>query len=302
MVYRSLIQRTRAPLAIVVLAVGFVAGHSETAEAREQPPPPSRIVTIAPNAAEIICALGACDRIVGVSKFCTYPSKLGSRPRVGGLFDPDLERIVSLRPDLVVLRGRIESVEKLCRHLSVTIYMDKTDTLPGIEKCIVDLGKALGREEQAAALKEQFSSRLETIRKRVADRPRPRVLLTISRQPDKMTDILTTGKGTFLDQMLEIAGGSNAFGHLDMTYPQISAESIIAQRPDVIIELMPEVAVTKPLEGQMRSRWSHLGSVPAVADGNIFFITDSRCLIPSLQYVEVIEKVSKILHPEPRVE
>jgi len=87
-----------------------------------------------------------------------------------------------------------------------------------------------------------------------------------------------------------------------MTYPQISLESIIAHNPDVIIELMPEVPVTEALERRMRDRWSQMQSIPAVANGRVFFMTDDNCLIPSLRYVEIIEKVSRILHPEHRVD
>jgi iron complex transport system substrate-binding protein len=263
---------------------------------------PRRIVTIAPNSAEIICALEACENIVGVSKFCEFPAELGGRPRVGGLFDPDLEKIVALRPDLVVLRGRSDAVEGLCRRLNVPLYMDKTDTLPGIETCIVELGEKLGREGEAQALVKRFRDGLQAIRKRVADRPRPRVLLTVSRQPDKLANILTTGRGTFLDEMLGIAGGINVFGRVDMPYPQVSVEGIIAQRPDVIIELMPEVELTDVLRQRTLDRWSRVGSIPAAVHDRIFFITNRHCLIPSPRYVEIIAKVSRLLHPEPSLD
>jgi iron complex transport system substrate-binding protein len=263
---------------------------------------PRRIITIAPNAAEIICALGVCDAIVGVSKFCVYPPELSARPRVGGLFDPDLERIVALRPDLVVLRGRNESVERLCRSRNISVYEDKTETLTDIETCIAELGQRLCRVEQAAEVVKRFRARLDAIRKRTANRPRPRVLLTISRRPDRLGNVLTSGKGTFLDEMLDIAGGENVFGHLDMAYPQVSTESIMAHRPDVIIELMPEIELTPALKEQMSRQWHQLGTLPAVARNRIYYLTDDHGLIPSLRYVKVIEKVSHLLHPEPTVD
>ena len=261
-----------------------------------------RIVTIAPNAAEIICALDAGERIVGVSKFCVYPPELKERPRVGGLFDPDLEKIVALRPDLVVLRGQNEAVERLCRARGIAIYRDKTDTLAGVETCIVELGQLLGRRDQAAALVKRFRSSIEAVRRRTADQARPRVFLTVSRRPDRLANLLTTGRGTFLNEMLEIAGGINVFGHLDMAYPQVSLESIIARRPDVIIELMPEVTLTAALKRDMQAQWRKVGSFPAASGGRIFIVTDEHCLIPSLRYVEIIERVSRILHPEADVD
>jgi iron complex transport system substrate-binding protein len=259
---------------------------------------PQRIVTLAPNSAEIICLLGAGDSIVGVSKFCVYPPELKDRPRVGGLFDPDLERIAALKPDLVVLRGRSDSVEELCRRRGISVYHDRTERLRDVETCILELGKRLGRMEEAKERVERFHDRLDAVRRRVADKPRPRVLLTVSRSPDGLGDVLTTGRGTFLHDMLQTAGGSNVFGHLEMDWPQVSGESIIARQPEVIIELMPEVTLTPALEQQMLDQWKQLGSIPAAVDGRIHFVTDDHCLIPSPRYVEIIEQVSCLLHPE----
>ncbi len=260
-------------------------------------PIPQRIITIAPNSAEIICSLGAGDRIVGVSKFCTYPPELSDRTRVGGLFDPNLERILALRPDLVVLRGQNDAVSDLCREHGIRRYVDRTESLPDVEACIRELGRLLGRSERADAMVSKFQARLDAVRRRVAGQRRPRVLLTVSRRSDRLANILTTGKGTFLDQMLDIAGGVNAFGHVEMAYPQISPEAILARRPDVIIELMPEERFTPEIERQMREQWRALGPIPAITGNHIWFVTDDNGLIPSPRYVEIVEKVSRMLHP-----
>ena len=259
---------------------------------------PQRIITIAPNSAEIICALGACDRIVGVSKYCVFPPELKTRTRTGGLFDPDLERIVSLRPDLVVLRGKSESLEGLCRERGIELYHDETDTLAGVEQCIRELGKRLGLSKKAASLASGFRARLREIEARTTSRKKPRVMLTVARQPDRLANLLTTGKGTFLDEMVTLAGGVNVFGDLDMRYPQVSVEAIVAHRPDVIIELMPEVEITPERRKRLLGQWKVLGPIPAVANGRVYFVSDDHCLIPSPRYTQVIEKISRLLHPE----
>lgn len=288
------------PLASALIAAGVAPSSTrgESNPAAAPAPTAKRIITIAPNSAEIICALGACDAIIGVSKFCVHPPELKGRPHIGGLFDPDLEKIVALRPDLVVLRGQSESVERLCRQRGISIYHDKTDTLAGVENCIVELGRLLGRSNEATAMVEKFRGRVEAVRKRTANRPRPRVLLTVSRQPDRLANLLTAGRGTFLTEMLNIAGGVNIFGNLDIAYPQVSLESIVARRPEVILELMPEVELTPARKQQMVEQWRAIGSLPAVTEGRVFFLTDDHCLIPSPRYVEIIEKVSRLLHPE----
>ena len=282
-------------LGAVLFATVTVA--TTEAEAREATVP-HRIVTIAPNSAEIVCELGACDRIVGVSKFCVHPPELRDRPRVGGLFDPDLEKIAALRPDLVVIRGRIESLDALCKRRGIAVYHDETATLGGVTVCVMELGKRLGLAEKAASVSADFRRRLQVIRRRVADRPKPRVLLTLSRPPDRLGNVLTAGRGSFLDEMLEIAGGKNVFGDLEMRYPQVSAEGIVAHRPEVIIEIMPDVTLTPELRRAMLDQWRKLGAIPAVANERIHFLTDDHALIPSLRYVEIVEKVSRILHPD----
>lgn len=257
-----------------------------------------RIITIAPNAAEIICALGAADAIVAVDKFTVFPPELLRKPTIGGFFDPDIERMIALKPDLIVLRGHNETIEQLARERNIALYYDETDTLAGIEKCITDLGKMLRHEPEADVLARAFNARLDAIKKRVANRPRPRVLVSLSRSPDRLANLLTSGQGTFVHEMIELAGGENVFGHLDMTYPQVSGESILARRPQVIIEFMPEAKLTNELRTRIVSQWRLLGSIPAVIDDRIFIMTDEHCLIPSPRYVEIIEKVARLLHPE----
>ena len=284
--------------ATVTFTLLLVALLAVQPRAWAQDPGAQRIVTIAPNAAEIICELGACDRLVGVSKFCVYPPQLRDREKVGGLFDPVLERIVILRPDLIVLRGHSESVERLCDSLDIPMYFDETDTIPGIAKCVRELGKRVGKPDEAEKLVARFEARLDAVRKRVAGKKKPRVLIAVSRMRGKLANILTSTSGTFLDEMIAIAGGENAFAHLDMTYPQVSTESIVAQRPEIIIEFMPGRDSSSEKLAQVRAEWSALSSVPAVAQSRIYVITEDHALIPSPRFTIIVEKVARLLHPE----
>lgn len=256
---------------------------------------PSRIITIAPNAAEMICALGECVRIVGVDKFCVFPEELKSRPRVGGLFDPDLERIVSLRPDLVVIRGKSESLEKLCAELKIRVYQDRTERLADIERTVLELGAILKKEEEAKTLVEDFKDKIRAIQERVKDRPRPRVLLTVSRRPDEIANILTTGRGTFLNDMITIAGGVNVFGDVDAPWPQVSPESILARQPEVIIELMPGEIIGENRKIEIVEQWRKVGKMPAVRGDGVKIVTEDNSLIPSLRCLIVLEEIQRHL-------
>jgi iron complex transport system substrate-binding protein len=108
---------------------------------------------------------------------------------------------------------------------------------------------------------------------------------------------MTAGRGTFLDEMIEIAGGVNVFGDVEMRYPQVSPEAVLAKQPEVIIELLPEVDVTAELEAQLRQQWRELGPLPATKNDRVFFLNDDHCLIPSPRDHVIIEKVARILHP-----
>ena len=122
-------------------------------------------------------------------------------------------------------------------------------------------------------------------------------MLTVSRNPERLSNILTTGRGTFLDEMIHIAGGENVFGDLDMRYPEVSVESIIARQPDCIIELMPEVDVAANAN-QLHQQWAELSMIPAVKNKRVYFLSDDNALISSPRYTQFIEKVFQILHPD----
>jgi len=288
----------RVKLLTLILLLPLTLWGTKATAANQDDQPAQRIITIAPNAAEILHELGVGDRVVGVSRFCVYPPEFKDRPRVGGLLDPDLEKIVSLRPDLVILRGRSEAVESLCRQRNIDFYFDRTETLGDVVTCITDLGQRTGRTAEADALIKRFNDRLETIRSRAKNQPRPRVLMTSARSTDRLSDLLTTGPGTFLDDLITAAGGTNVFHDLDMPWPQVSMESVIVERPQVIIEMMPEVELTDELRARLLRQWKQFPSLPAVRENRIHFITADNALIPSPRCLEVLDRLSRLLHPE----
>jgi|CXWL01.1.fsa_nt_gi iron complex transport system substrate-binding protein len=300
-VHRLIPTRRDHRVLIAYLLMATAAARCLKAEDNKSASVPRRIVAIAPNTAEMICDLGACGNIVGVSKFCVHPQELKTRTQVGGLYDPDIEGIIALRPDLLVTRGKHDSLERLAEQLKIPIYRDETDSLDGIERTVQELGALLDRREQATVVVRDFRARLNRIRERTADKKKVRILLTVSRNPERLSNILTTGRGTFLSEMLEIAGGTNVFGDVDMRYPEVSVESIIAKQPDCIIELMPEIDVAAGHQ-QLREQWSQLSMIPAVRNQRIYFCSDENALIPSPRYTEFIDKVSRIVHPPEKSE
>lgn len=300
----------QAPLASdgrVRLAVGLVAlfglpFHTALAQQPVSPPDqsigPQRIVSIAPNATEIIYALGEGHRIVGTCRYCVHPPEAASTEKVGGLFDPDTEKIIALRPDLLIVRGKSETLARLCEESDIKLFTDPTEKLADIPANIEALGHLLGREREAARLIAGFSEELTRLRLNVADRPRPRVLITASRKPDELANIMTAGKGSFLDDMVALAGGANLYAETETPYPQVTTEDIVARRPDVIVELMPESVGEPDLEARVKRQWASLSTVPAVASGRIYVLTDANALIPSPRIVEIVARLQRLLHPD----
>ncbi len=257
-----------------------------------------RIITISPNAAEIISTLGAADRIVGVSKFCMPLPALTDKPRIGGFIDPNLEKIVRLTPDLLIIRGHNDAVNQWCQQWNIKMYHDQTDSIAGIEKCIIDLGEILQLNKPAEKLLASFQNDLVAIKKTWVGKPKPRVFVTLSRHPDRFANLLTAGQDTFMDEMIRLAGGKNVFGQIEMAYPQVSPESILAKQPEVVIEFLPEIELTPQLHDQLLKQWQQLGPTPAVKTSRIHFITDDNALIPSPSIVDTIRKMARLIHPE----
>ncbi len=262
---------------------------------------PQRIVTIAPNAAEMIAALGAADRIVGVSSFCVYPPELLKRPRVGGIMDPDLEKIVSLKPDLLVLRGDMPTVTKLAQRLNIRVYQDRTETLDDIyttlDELSVLLNKQAAADERIASIKSDVAAITQRINSHVNNDARPTVLFVVGRDPAGIRNVVTVGKNTFVSEIIRLAGGRGAFETSTVDYPQLNAEAILAAKPDVIIEAADPA--TPPTELVARkAHWHALGNnLPAVRDDRIHILTDDYLLIPSPRVVQSIKSLAEVLHP-----
>lgn len=271
-------------------------------EAPTSQPTPQRIITIAPNAAEIVAALGAADRLVGVSEFCVYPPSLSALPRVGGLFNPDLESILRLNPDLVIIRGSAPEVERLCRDAGIRVYHDPTENLEDIFTAIAELGEILNQQSAAGALVLEMRRRIAAIADAVKDEPRPRVFFSIARDPTSLARVSSAGADTFVDSLITLAGGENIFHHLDIAYPEVSLEDILTARPEVIIEAMPEKELTPELERRVMQQWRSLGMMPAVRGGRIHILTDANLLIPSPRVVDSIARLAGVLHPEVKLD
>ncbi|MFQ5700894.1 MAG: ABC transporter substrate-binding protein [Acidobacteriota bacterium] len=251
---------------------------------------PARIVSMAPSVTEMLFALGGGDRVVGVTDFCDYPPEATARTHIGGMINPDLERIVSLAPDLVVAstsgnyRDAIEKIEAL----GIPAYTIDTPSVERILETLGTLGDLLDTSDTAGRLVARLRARLRSVRAAADGTARPRTLFVLESDP-----LIAAGPGTFLGEALEIAGAELATTASRSRWAQYDLEQVIRMKPEVILT----TAANREWSRRILSadRWR---GVPAVATGRVFVVSDA-IQHPGPRLVDGIEEIARILKASP---
>jgi iron complex transport system substrate-binding protein len=270
--------------------------HFPTVAAAPQPRP-TRIVSLIPAVTEMLFTIGAGAQVVAVSSFDEYPPQVKALPRVGALLDPDLERILSMRPDLVVVYESQTDFRRQLERARVPTYVYKHAGLADVFETMHGVGARVGRKEEAAAAVTRITDHLARIRARVDGRPRPRTLLVFGRDALALRGIYASGALGFLNDMLNAAGGANVFGDVARQSVQATTELILAKHPDVIIEFRPG-SISDAVRQREITVWGALASLPAVKNRRITILADQRTVVPGPRVAEGTELIARILHPE----
>ena len=256
-------------------------------------------MSLIPAVTEMLFALGAGPQVVAVSSFDAYPPEVKQLPRVGALLDPNVERILSLKPDLVVVYGSQKDLKQQLARASIPIFDYRHAGLADVSTTIRTLGERTGHAAQAGEVVNGIQQGLADIRKRVADRPRPRVLLVFGREPGALRGIYASGGTGFLDDMLRVAGGDNVFADIQREAVEASTELILSRRPDVILEIRTsDNPVTPATLASEVAVWRALASVPAVRNDRVQFVTDDRIVVPGPRVVDGTRAIAQALHPD----
>jgi iron complex transport system substrate-binding protein len=264
----------------------------------------SRIVSLSPNATEILHGIGAFDRVVAVSTYCEYPPEVAKLPRVGGWTNTNLEQVLALDPDLVILSdAQGPLVENRLHALGLETLAVKSQSLEDIYQAIDAIGRAVGKAHEAAQLASKVRSDLAAIEAAVRGRPRPRTLVVVDRLPGTLRDVYIATGGSYLTTLVEIAGGSPIAPQAPHNYTQIGAEALVAFDPDVVFDMVQAlnapvaVAGMSELAEDPAAVWRAV-PIEAVKDGRIYPITDKRFVHPSQFAVEAAREMARRLHPE----
>jgi iron complex transport system substrate-binding protein len=281
-----------ASLAITVLIVAVFHAGSHAAD------PPRRIISLVPATTEMLFAIGARDRIAGVSNYDRFPPDVARLPKVGGLLDPDVERLLALKPDLVIVYDTQTDLKRQLERAQIPIFGYVHRGLPDITQTMRALGARIGMKAAAEAAAMRIEQQLAAIRNRVAGRPKPKTLLIFGREPGTLRHVDASGGYGFLHDLLELAGGSDALGDLHQQSVDMSTEMILTRAPEVILELhYGDVLKPDRLDAERRV-WNALPSVPAVKNNRVFLLTGDEFVVPGPRIVLAAERFARTLHPE----
>lgn len=260
--------------------------------------PPYRIVSLVPAVTEMLFALGAGHRVVGVSSFDRFPPEVANIQKVGALLDPDLERILSLQPDLVVLYHTQSDLRKQLERAKVPAYAYSHAGLRDVTATLRSVGNRIGIAARAAKLATDIESRIDAIRRVSALGPRPRTLIVFGRENYALRGIYASGGQGFVHDMVTAAGGQNVFADMKREAVQATTELILARRPEIILELRAD-PIGPDEEKKELAVWRQLASVPAVANRRVHIIADPRTVIPGPRIVEGIEVIAAAIKRQP---
>jgi iron complex transport system substrate-binding protein len=252
---------------------------------------PQRIISLAPNVTELLFALGLGDRVIGVTTYCDFPPEAKTKEKVGDTLQPNLERLIALKPDLVVITtaSQVERLAQQLDQLGIPLYVTNPRTVRDVAISLRHLGEATGATTQAETLAASLEQRIAAVERRVATQPKPRVLFVLQLAP-----LITAGRNTFLNDLITRAGGVSISGEESADYPQFSREAVIARAPEIIIApaFHGEGAISESALAQA------FPTTPAVRNHRLVRINPDLTSRPGPRLVEGLEQLAQALHPE----
>jgi iron complex transport system substrate-binding protein len=251
-----------------------------------------RIIALAPNITEILFTLGLGERVIGVTQHCNYPPEAMTRPRVGSYVDLNIEKILFLKPDLVIAtadgneRG---SVERLL-GFGIPVLVTNPKNLNQVYETITVIGWATKKEDKAESLVRSLKQRADRIIRACSGLPHPRVFLQINENP-----LITVGKETFHNNLIQLAGGINISGQEAIKYPTYSLEQVLRLNPEVILITSMERGAVAELK---KKRWEQWKQLSAVSHHRIYILDSDLLDRPSPRLVDGLEALARAIHPE----
>lgn len=251
---------------------------------------PKRVVSLAPSITETLFALGAGDSVVGVTEFCDFPPEASNKTQVGDS-RPNLEAILALEPDLVLAMDVIrDDVLKTLQQLKIPLFILQASSLEDVYGHINTLGRMLGRVPEANKLAHSMRKEIQAIGDQTSQLPKPRVLYVLYPQP-----FITVGAGSFIHQLLELAGGENIAKDAGNAYPRLSMEVVLKQDPEIL--LFPSMEGKDSPETDLE-QWTRWTTMSAVKNNRLHLVPWGLISRPGPRLVQGLEALARAIHPE----
>jgi iron complex transport system substrate-binding protein len=252
-----------------------------------------RVVALVPSLAEIVVALGGSEHLVARTDYDTHPAIVGL-PSIGGGLDPSVEALVGLGVEVVLMAGGRDTpaLGEQLQALGIQAIPFSTETVADIHASSQRLGALLGLQAEADSLSQAIQAGLGAVRQSVEGRPRVSAMYVVWSDPP-----MTAGPNTFIDDLIDIAGGRNAFGDIELPWPTVGFESIVDRAPDVILWPQGEITVDNVDQLTQTPGWR---DVPAVQAGRVALVDANLFNRPGPGVVEAARTLANILHPDLR--
>ncbi|MFC1726890.1 ABC transporter substrate-binding protein, partial [candidate division KSB1 bacterium] len=254
-----------------------------------------RIISLSPNITGILYDLGAESKIVGVTDFCRVHDH--TIDRVGGTLNPNLEMIISLKPDLIICPDFKNLLARLS-NLNIEILNVKNETIDEVLESIKIIGEKLEKEKLSENMVAEFKNKIFYYSKLTENAERIRVLFVVSKDITGLKNIYAAGKNTFLNEIIRICGGTNIIKERTIRYPKISLEDLIDLDPQIIFDTSLGVNLPEEQIITNSKSWERLNNIAAVREGKVIYLNDHTITIPGTNIIESIKKLGKYIHPE----
>lgn len=246
-----------------------------------------RVVALTPDAAENAFFVGGGAKIVGVTSFADFPSEAQQIEKIGDTIRPNLEKIIALQPDIVLLStaSQLEAFAKALEEKQIPVFVTNPQTLEDIFKSLENYAEIFGTQETAAPKIAALRQRTAEIERQTNGRHRPKIFFQIERQ-----GLYTVGKSSFVNDLIEKAGGANVAASIGDAFPQMSAENAAASLPEVII-----LPVNEGMGAENQLPSNVFKDSPAVKNNRIFKLDGDLLVRPTARLVEGLEQTAKVL-------
>lgn len=250
----------------------------------------------------MLYALGLGDQVVGVTSYCHFPPEVREKSQIGNYLRPDLETIVALQPDLVVALAEHGELLPRLERLNLEVLSLQHNDLQGIYRSIADLAGRAEIPARGEALVGKIQAELESIRARAEGLPARETLFIVGRTPGAIQGVVAVGEGPFLNELIKIAGGVNLLRDASQHYPQITRETILVRRPEVVLDMGDMAAtdgVTDEHKQSVAALWRReFPTIPAVKAGRAYAVADDRYVVPGPRVAEAAAMLLELIHPE----